>query len=201
MENRNDRNIELIKNKDYDTLLKENENIIHYVLHKLPISKNEYEDYFQWGSIHLYKAALHYNIESDTAFSTYAIVSIKQSLSLRLTKQYQKNKRLDIISYDQVSSKNDEKIDLLQLIDDNKRIETPILKEELHTIIDEILQKSLKPKALLIVNMYLKEGKNQTEIANYLNCSRQLVNNTIKRAYENLKSKLKEKDIDIYYFE
>lgn len=202
-DNRNERNNELIRNKDYDTLIKENENLIHFVLKGYYIKLDEYDDYFQIASFALYTAAKYFdeNSKDNASFSTFAIVAMKRRLSQTLIRAHNKNKDVSIISYDTVlpNDNGNHDDDILGLIDDGKRIDFDILKDDLLHFIDEA-SKKLTDNQKKIYKLYIEEGFTQTEIADKMNCSRQYISLSLHDAFKKIKKYLKRKDVDINYF-
>lgn len=203
-DNRNERNNELIRNKDYDTLIKENENLIHFVLKGYYIKLDEYEDYFQIASFALYNAAKYFdeNNKDNASFCTFATVAMKRRIYQTLLRAYNKNKDVSIISYDTVlpNDNGNHDDDILGLIDDGKRIDFDVLKNDLLKFINEASEKLLTDNQKEIYKLYIEEGFTQTEIADKMNCSRQYISLLLYDAFKKIKKYLKRKDVDINYF-
>lgn len=94
----NKRNLELIESKDYDTLIKENERVIYYVLKQFKIPLEDQEDLIQECKIRLYIAATMYDV-SKGSFSGYAFKSVYNCIKLYFRA---KNKN-DIIYFNSIS--------------------------------------------------------------------------------------------------
>lgn len=201
---KNERNNELIRNKDYDALIRENENLIHFVLKGYHIKPMEYDDYFQIASFALYTAAKYFdeNSKDNASFSTFAIVAMKRRLSQTLIRAYNKNKDVSIISYDTVlpNDNGNHDDDILGLIDDGKRIDFDVLKNDLLKFINEASEKLLTDNQKEIYKLYIEDGFTQTEIADKMNCSRQYISLSLHDAFKKIKKYLKRKDVDINYF-
>lgn len=203
-DNRNERNNELIRNKDYDTLIKENENLIHFVLKGYYIKLDEYEDYFQIASFALYNAAKYFdeNNKDNASFCTFATVAMKRRIYQTLLRAYNKNKDVNVISYDNIlpNDNSNRDVDFLELIDDGKRIDFDILKDDLLKFINEASEKLLTDNQKEIYKLYLKEGYTQAENADKMNYSRQYISLSLHSAFKKIKQYLERKDIDINYF-
>lgn len=199
MSDRNERNIELIKAKDFDTLIKENMNLVRHILHRMHVPAVDYEDYFQIGCIGLYNAGKYFNIDSGVKFSTFASIAIQRKVAQSFARKLEKQNKIDIVSLDVYADNADSEVDILILYDDGKRIETDILKSELYKKIQDIVDIKLTNQQKEIFNMIAIDGKNQVEIADYLGTSRQYVSYVYNNALKKVKKELEKEGIDSTY--
>lgn len=194
------RNIELLYAKDYDTLLKENEKLVYFVLNKFKgIPYDDREDYYQLGMLTLYNCALKYDLESDAKFSTYVIVALNNAY-INAMRSY--NKIIDNeISYNQKINNEDGEMDdeLLYFLAVEDNMDNDILVKDLYKVLKEIIPK-LTERQQIYVYKYLVERKNYRQIADEENRSHQAVHNGVTRALERLQILLKIRGIDENYF-
>lgn len=81
------RNLELIKKKDYDTLIKENEKLIIYLINKNFKNRKDgdFEEMLQAGRIAIFESAKTYDETKNVKFSTYAANNIINAIKTYLT--------------------------------------------------------------------------------------------------------------------
>lgn len=65
-----------------DHLVRQNEPLVHWVLHHFPGGVLSYDEALQAGRIGLWKALLRFDPCRDSAFSTYAVVAIRRCIQL-----------------------------------------------------------------------------------------------------------------------
>lgn len=199
MSDYNERNIELIKAKDYDTLIKENMNLVRFILNKMHVPKADYDDYFQIGCMGLFNAAKYFNIDSNVKFSAFAAIAIQRKVAQVFARKLQKQNTIDMVSLDVYADNMDGEIDLLVLYDDGKRLETDILTTDLYEKIINIMNTKLTETQKEIFKLVVIDGKNQTEAAEYLGTSRQNINSSYNNALKKIKKELEKMGIDHTY--
>lgn len=199
MSGRNERNIELIKAKDYDTLVKENMNLVRFILNKMHVPSTDYEDYFQIGCMALFNAAKYFNIDSNVKFSAFAAIAIQRKVAQVFARKLQKQNTIDIVSLDVYTDNMDGEVDLLTLYDDGKRLETDILTTDLYKKIINIMNTKLTETQKEVFKLIVIDGKSQTEIANCLGTSRQNINSLYNNALKKIKKELEKMGIDHTY--
>lgn len=194
----NDRNNELLKNKDYDTLISENINMVKFVLCKIRINnKDDYDDYFQIGCMALYIAALYYNESKNVKFSTYALNAIKTNI---LQAVYRKNKKENELPITQryIYDENGEELDILDCVDSKVRVEYSILKEELCKCIYEIIDTKLSHNQKIIMRLKL-ENFTTNEIQNMFSYSKSYINDTYHKGMNKIKKELEKRGFNSDY--
>lgn len=65
-----------------DHLVRQNEPLVHWVLHRFYTGIIPYDEGLQAGRIGLWKALLRFDLDRGTAFSTYAVVAIRRTIQL-----------------------------------------------------------------------------------------------------------------------
>lgn len=193
-----DRNNELLKNKDYDTLISENINMVRFVLCKIRINnKDDYDDYFQIGCMALYIAALYYNESKNVKFNTYALNAIKNNI---LQAVYRKNKKENELPITQryTYDENGEELDILDFVDSKVRVEYSILKEELYKCIYEIIDTKLSHNQKIIMRLKL-ENFTTNEIQNMFSYSKSYINDTYHKAMDKIKIELEKREFNSDY--
>lgn len=63
-----------------DSLVRQHEGLVHFVLRRYVRGEGVYEDLLQAGRIGLWQAVLHFDVERGVAFSTYAVVAIQRQM-------------------------------------------------------------------------------------------------------------------------
>ena len=63
-----------------DSLVRQHEGLVHYVLRRYVSSELSYEELLQAGRIGLWRAVLGYDVQRGVAFSTYAVVAIRHKV-------------------------------------------------------------------------------------------------------------------------
>lgn len=193
------RNIELLKSKDYDTLLKENEKLVYYTMNKFKaIPFDEKEDYYQLGMLTLYKCALYYDFDLGVKFSTYALTALSNAFVNSL-KSYNKIKDNET-SYNQtVSGENGELDEMLYFLPSKDDMDTEILTSDLRITIESLILKLTKTQQIYM-REYLFENKTYRQIGIEHGRSHQAVQNSVTRGIERLRTLLKNRGIDENYF-
>jgi RNA polymerase sigma factor (sigma-70 family) len=63
-----------------DSLVRQHDGLVHYVLRRYVSSELSYEELLQVGRIGLWRAVLGYDVQRGIAFSTYAVVAIRNKV-------------------------------------------------------------------------------------------------------------------------
>ena len=66
--------------EEQSQLAGDNINLVHYVLRKMKLNANDYDDAFSIGCMGLMEAAYRFDVSRNYKFSTLAIISIKHKL-------------------------------------------------------------------------------------------------------------------------
>lgn len=199
-EKRNDRNIELIMNKDYDTLIKENEHLIYHILKRINYDYNDQDDLVNIGRYSIYNAAIRYEIPSknNAVFSTYLSSAIYKNILSYL--RTNKNK-LDLVYYEEIINEDSEakRFDNISI---DKRKGDPY-RSYLSTQLEEVFRSvKLSDKERKIFDLYCL-GKSHKEIADELSSdiSKKSIDTTIYRIRKKIQKALLENGLDPAYLE
>lgn len=199
-EKRNDRNIELIMNKDYDTLIKENEHLIYHILKRINYDYNDQDDLVNIGRFSIYNAAIRYEIppRNNAIFSTYLSSAIYKNILSYL--RANKNK-LDLVYYEEIINEDSEakRFDSISI---DKRKGDPY-RSYLSTQLEEVFRSvKLSDKERKIFDLYCL-GKSHKEIADELSSdiSKKSINTTIYRIRKKIQKALVENGLDPAYLE
>lgn len=92
---REKRNLELLKSKDYNTLIKENENLIKTIIKRFTYYYSDYDEIFNIGRIAIYDTALRYD-ESKGSFTTYVYGNIYWNIHKYITRSKSKIETVSI---------------------------------------------------------------------------------------------------------
>lgn len=183
--NRQERHLELIKNKDYDTLIKENEKLVYNFIKRYNIkNKEEYEDILQCGRLGLYKAALNFDTKYNN-FCTFASRCILNEINMyfRLEKKCNPVNIMSIESAIYNNGKDDKEIKIIDTIEDKNAYNPEII-----SYIGFIFKNNkFSDRDKLIFSLYLK-GEKQAEIAKRVN----LTQAQVSRILIKIKNKLKD---------
>lgn len=195
---KDNRNRELIKNKDYDTLIKENELLVYFVLKKFYIRYEDMEDYKQIGFLALYKAALMFDIESDTSFSYYAISAISNNITAALNK-YNKFSNNEISYNTKVRDRNSKEVEIETFLESPEDMDLDMAKNDFMRILNNAID-SLPDKYKNIAKLRYFENKTLRAIAEDENTTFQNIQVKLKKINTKLQNHLKRNGINADYF-
>ena len=158
--------------------------LVHYVLGKMTIDFNDYDDLTSEGIIGLINAVDNYNKDKNIAFSTYAYTCIRNQVLYYLNKT-----KIICISLDTKIGKS---ITLIDTIADNESLilEKMIYKElvnDIKIIIKNILSEGEKYIISSLYGIGIKK-KNQTVLAGEFECKQ----GTISKKHSSILLKLKQ---------
>lgn len=201
-ENNNKRIMELIEQRDYDTLIKENESIIYYTMKRFRIPLEDQEDLIQECKIKLYTTAIGYDITKGS-FSTYAVKSISNCIKM----YYRSKNKKDIIYFNSISLNEkldtDDSDDTFEWLIEDKILSTASVSKkryfylELYNAINSM--KSQRKKEIIFSFLFDK-NYNIHDLADKYNCPISCIRATIFRARQDIKNYLLDKGIDTKFF-
>lgn len=211
--NTNERNLKLLEKKDYETLVKENDNLVYCIINTkfrfVPIGSDLYQDILQEGRLGLFKAALNFDPSKKFCFSTFAARCIYNQIGMYFRIN---NRHLHILSLDDYktlkvnmgfSGNKDEDINLYDVIEDRKasfKLIFSFKSEEFSTTLNEALRLLSDDQRKSFILYYFDNIK-QEEIANILCCSQAIVSRRIASAKKKIQRYLLKHGMDMYYFE
>lgn len=196
--NKDARNRELIKNKDYDTLLKENELLVYFALKKFYIKYEDMEDYKQIGFLALYKAALMFDLESDVSFSHYALTAINNSIYTAI-KKYNKICDNEISYNTKFKNENSEDVEIVTFLESPEDMDLDMQKNDFMRLLKNAID-SLPDKYKNIAKLRYYEKLTIRDIAKKENCSFQNIQIKLISINKLLQNNLKRHGIDANYF-
>lgn len=184
--------VELIKVKDYDSLIKKYEPMIHYMMKKIIFDQNEYDDLFNIGRLGIYNAALNFDWSKGFKFSTYVGKAIYLNILDYIRKKTNNKNKMQ-----------DADIEFIKTIKDNNKHNNPeyyIHMEELNSIFSNI--KSIVTETeYLYIYLSFYENKTQTEIANMFGITQVAVSRVMRKGLSKVKEILIKKGITPDYIE
>lgn len=175
-----------LSSKEQEELVLKNQRLVYYLLNKLDISPNEYEDMASIGKIGLVKAAATFDASKNIAFATYASRCINNEFFMHFRKE---KSHMNDISLDEPIGDDGEGheitlIDKLPSLDKDFTEQTE--KTELFIKCVNIALNLLEPRERLII-LYRIAGNTQSEIAKILNLSRSYVSKLETASYKTIK--------------
>jgi len=166
--------------------LEDNISLVHYVLLKFNIAKDQYDDLFQEGIIGLIKAIQTFDISKNNKFSTYAYICIRNEIIRYINRDKCFQVSLDDILYDNVS--------ILECIDNGEpNILCSLIKKEEHEKIYKIIQTKLTEleRNVLVMSYGINCTKQkQKEIQNKLGLKQYQVSRIKKKALKVIREQL-----------
>lgn len=192
------RNRELIRNKDYDTLLKENELLVYFALKKFYIKYEDMEDYKQIGFLALHKAALMFDLESDTSFSYYALTAINNNIYTAI-KKYNKICDNEISYNTKFKNENSEDVEIVTFLESPEDMDLDMQKNDFMRLLTNAID-SLPDKYKNIAKLRYYENLTIRDIAKKENCSFQNIQIKLISINKLLQNNLKRHGIDANYF-
>lgn len=201
---RNERNIQLIKDKDYETLLQENGGLVKDIVFKKLGNKKEFDmdDMISLGMFALYKAALKFDVNKGINFSTYAGSAVMNELLLYIRNS---KKSIRAMSIEELSCKGDPYNDTHikdRLADENiyNNIDYIIKANKFHDLIEYAKENILNKNERYVFDAYYEKAKSQREIGNDIGVRQVQVSRIYRRACDKIKNYLLSKEVDQYFF-
>lgn len=201
------RNEDLISSKDYETLVKENINLIHIVIKKefpsIKFGTLCYEDAFSDGLFALYKAATKFNLDAGFSFSTFASRCISNQIKLSYRKITKSVKYVSI--YDSIDIFSDGKsaphkeICIIDRIKDEKDCFKIIKSNYFNKAFNEALNTIAERDREIFMLNYVN-GMSQIEISKKFNMSQSYISRILRRTKVKLQRELLKRDIDKFFF-
>lgn len=173
----------------------------------------EFEDIIQEGCVALLKAIVKFNPESDTKFSTYATVAIKNHIERALI--YAENPRLPVhiaiqVNQNIIEDPRPAVVSTQQIFledNDNGLKFEDIVSDENTNVADEVIDKlynawvwnlidetTLTERNKEIVKYYFKSQKSSRDVGNMFNMTAQNVRRIVHSALRTIKNKIKHLD-------
>lgn len=172
-----------ITTKEQEKLILENQKIIYYMINKLDVSKNDYEDLVSVSQIGLIKAAITYNDTLNIKFVTYASNCIKNEIYMYLRKERFYKKTISLYQSNNDIDDDLELIDILYVSED--AIEEIEKREDFENTINIILN-CLNSKERYIT-LYSISGMNQNSIAKTMSYTQAYVSIILHKAIKKIK--------------
>lgn len=201
---RNERNIQLIKDKDYETLLQENGGLVKDIVFKKLGNKKEFDmdDMISLGMFALYKSALKFDVNKGINFSTYAGSAVMNELLLYIRNS---KKSIRAMSIEELSCKGDPYNDTHikdRLADENiyNNIDYIIKANNFHDLIEYAKENILNKNERYVFDAYYEKAKSQREIGNDIGVRQVQVSRIYRRACDKIKNYLLSKEVDQYFF-
>lgn len=201
---RNERNIQLIKDKDYETLLQENGGLVKDIVFKKIGNKKEFDmdDIISLGMFALYKAALKFDVDKGTNFSTYAGSAVMNELLLYIRNS---KKSIKAMSIEELLYKSDPFNDTHikdRLADENiyNNIDYIIKVNNFYDLVEYAKENILNKNERYVFDAYYRKTKLQREISNDIGVNQVQVSRIYRRACNKIKNYLLSKGVDQYFF-
>lgn len=200
------RNQELLENRQYNELIRENINLIHIIIKKnYPHVKQdsyEYEDMFSDGLYGMYKAAINFKNYRGCEFSTFANKCILNQINMSY--RYSKKHKNLISLYTSVQNLNGKNSDrdeifLLDCIEDTSDTYFPIKQKIFVTALKNSLLELPEKDQKLFTMRYIQKLK-QREISIELGMTQSNISRMLQRINRRLKRSLLQKGIDEFFF-
>lgn len=202
--NKNERNIQLIKDEDYETLLKENGGLVNKIVFTKLANKQEFDmdDMLSLGMCALYKAALTFDVNKGTNFSTYASKVILNELLLHIRNT---KKSIKAISIEELVHTNNKSNNLYikDILPDNNvynNIDYIVKTDIFYEMIEYAKENILTELERKVFDACI-EGIKQADIAVKIGYKQSYsVSRTYIRACNKIKDYLLSKGVDQYFF-
>lgn len=178
-----------LSSKEQEELVLKNQRLVHYLVKKLGITPNDYDDIVSIGTIGLIKAATSFDTSKNIKFTTYASHCINNEIFMYFRKV---KSHINDISLDAPIS-NDEKgnditlSDIIPITDED--FTEKIAESEIFIQFISIILNLLKPKERLLL-LHEIAGTNQRSIAKILNFSQSYISRLEKKLNKQVKSHL-----------
>lgn len=178
--------------KEQEELVLKNQKLVRYLVSKLSVSSNDYEDFVSIGTIGLIKAAATFDKSKNIKFATYATQCINNEIFMHFRKE--KSHINDISLYEPIVSNNDgTELTLFDTIASYDKDFTEVLEEnDVFAHFISIILNLLKSKERLIM-LYQIAGYNQRFIAEIFNVTQSYISRLEKQLNEKVKSYLQTK--------
>lgn len=180
-----------------DTLIKHNLRLVAHVVKKYYQSSIENEDLMSIGTIGLIKAVQSFCPSKNVRFSTYASKCIENEvlMSMRKIKQTENTTYLDDnIDIDSQSSKLTLKDSLQDDFEMNEYCEAQETKNDVLTIVAQKLCGRQRQIIIMRYGLFGNAPQTQQQVCEILNISRSYVSRLEKKALENLRTELDDKN-------
>lgn len=194
----NERNIQLIKDSNYNTLVKENERMVYYVLSKYNLYPLT-DDIVNIGRIGLFKAAKTFKLGIGN-FSPYAYKCITNEVFYYLRNEKKQN-MLNVRLFSDIhiqNMKNGSKQKIEDILVSDINIDSDLKNIDFYnTLKDAIQLLPQKEKDIFIMHLL---GYTQKNISKKINHSQPYISKLIKNSKDFIKQYMIQHGIDLYYF-
>lgn len=201
--NRNERNIQLIKDEDYETLLKENGGLVNKIVFATLANKQEFDmdDMLSLGMCALYKAALSFDVNNGANFSTYASKVITNEILLYIRYSKKSIKAISIEEHAYTNNTSDNLYIKDKLPDNNvyTNIDYIVKRNNFYEMIEYAKENILTELERNVFDAYI-EGAKQIDIAGNLGFNQVYISRTYRKACNKIKDYLLSKGVDQYFF-
>ena len=190
MQTQEERILELLLKKDYDTLYQENQKFIYHMVQKFKNITPDFEELVSCANLGFAKSIHHYDVhnESGTKFITYAACIIQNELLMLNRKLTNASSIKNTISYEEAvyhNSKNGEDIRLIDMLASDENLEEDYIMRSASQELYKNLS-CLNPKERLVIEGRLNE-KTQRDIALINNLSQSYVSRLEQQAIRKLR--------------
>lgn len=176
---RENRNLELVNLKDYDTLVRENEKLITAIMKRFYFNIDDYDDIFNIGRITIYNAALKYNKDNGNSFTVYLYSAIYRNILNYISRKAKP--KVETVSLDKIVSDDDdlEFVDLVAVDNDkNNNPEVNIIFMDVMKIINDSL---LSEKDRQVLYFKITKGLSFRDISEIMGVTHQVLAKRYKR--------------------
>lgn len=157
--------------------------LVKYTINRLlffEIDPQDYDDFYQIGSIGLCKAALTFKEDYGFSFKTYACRCIRNEIGMERRRQVAQRKAAVVISFDQSMTTDDDGLAPCEIVTDKEDIETTLRYQLLKRLLKEA------PKREGDITRYMYAGYTQEEVGEVLGISQSFVSRLFRRCKKKL---------------
>lgn len=163
-------------------LLKKYKSLVNKIARSYFLTDGDIEDILQEGMIGLYKAIMHFNVDKNASFKTFATTCIKHQLQSAIkVATSEKNKILSsAISFNDTSQDDDDNEFELLIPSSLPTPDDKILEKERLQEIRKKIKEVLSNLEIKVLSLYLK-GYNYNEISKISNINKKSIDNALTR--------------------
>ena len=163
-------------------LLKKYKSLVNKIARSYFLTDGDIEDILQEGMIGLYKAIMHFDVDKNASFKTFATTCIKHQLQSAIkVASSEKNKILSsAISFNDTSQDDDDNEFELLIPSSLPTPDDKILEKERLQEIRKKIKKVLSNLEIKVLSLYLK-GYNYNEISKISNINKKSIDNALTR--------------------
>lgn len=163
-------------------LLKKYKSLVNKIARSYFLTDGDIEDILQEGMIGLYKAIMHFDVDKNASFKTFATTCIKHQLQSAIkVASSEKNKILSsAISFNDTSQDDDDNEFELLIPSSLPTPDDKILEKERLQEIRKKIKEVLSNLEIKVLSLYLK-GYNYNEISKISNINKKSIDNALTR--------------------